>query len=121
MRHVLDTEVGRGLYRQRRETVEPLFGHTKQNRKFTRFHRRGRLGVRTEWRLLMTTPNLTKRHRYHSPPATPRRQTPTATRVACSPRPAARADTILNAKSVVRQPLAAPAASPRCRFGWSSA
>jgi transposase len=64
MRHVLDTDVGRGLYRQRRETVEPLFGHTKQNRKFTRFHRRGRLRVRTEWRLLMTTHNLTKLHRY---------------------------------------------------------
>jgi len=27
----LDTDVGRGLYRQRRETIEPIFGHTKHN------------------------------------------------------------------------------------------
>jgi len=64
MRHALDTDLGRGLYRQRRETVEPTFGHTKHNRKFTRFHRRGRLQVRTEWRLMMTTHNLTKLHRH---------------------------------------------------------
>jgi len=28
MRHVLDTDHGRAVYRQRRETIEPLFGHT---------------------------------------------------------------------------------------------
>jgi hypothetical protein len=55
MRHALDTDHGRVLYRQRRETIEPIFGHTKHNRGFTRFHRRGRLAVRTEWRLMMST------------------------------------------------------------------
>ena len=64
MRHALDTDHGHGLYRQRRETIEPIFGHTKHNRHFTRFHRRGRLAVRTEWRLMMSTHNLTKLHRY---------------------------------------------------------
>ena len=40
--------------------IEPVFGHTKHNRQFNRFHRRGRTAVRTEWRLLMATHNLTK-------------------------------------------------------------
>ncbi|MGI8712832.1 MAG: transposase, partial [Solirubrobacteraceae bacterium] len=64
MRHALDSDTGRDFYRRRRETIEPLFGHTKHNRKFTRFPRRGRLSVRTDWRLLMATHNLTKLHRH---------------------------------------------------------
>ena len=46
------------------EMIEPVFGHTKHNRLITRFHRRGRAAVRTEWRLLMATHNLTKLHRH---------------------------------------------------------
>lgn len=45
--------------------IEPVFAHTKHNRLITRFHRRGRVAVRTEWRLLMATHNLTKLHRHH--------------------------------------------------------
>jgi hypothetical protein len=45
--------------------IEPVFAHTKHNRTITRFHRRGRIAVRTEWRLLMATHNLTKLHRHH--------------------------------------------------------
>jgi hypothetical protein len=41
-----------------------VFAHTKHNRTITRLHRRGRKAVRTEWRLLMTTHNLTKLHRH---------------------------------------------------------
>jgi Transposase DDE domain/Transposase domain (DUF772) len=59
MRRLLNTEHGRATYRLRRR-IEPVFGHTKYNRKFTQFHRRGRAAVRTEWRLLMMTHNLTK-------------------------------------------------------------
>lgn len=59
-----NTDHGRDIYRQRRETVEPVFGHTKHNRGFTRFHRRGRLAARTEWRLMMSTHNLTKLYRH---------------------------------------------------------
>jgi hypothetical protein len=44
--------------------IEPVFAHTKHNRMITRFHRRGRRVVRTEWRLLMATHNLTKLHRH---------------------------------------------------------
>jgi hypothetical protein len=62
MRHVLATELGERLYRQRKQTIEPIFGHTKHNRGFDRFHRRGRSAVRTEWRLMMATHNLTKLH-----------------------------------------------------------
>jgi transposase len=64
MRSVLATEHGRRLYRKRKQTVEPLFGDTKHNCGVYRFHRRGRTKVRTEWRLLMTTHNLTKLHHH---------------------------------------------------------
>jgi hypothetical protein len=48
MRSVLATERGRRLYRKRKQTVEPLFGDTKQNCGVYRFRRRGRTKVRTE-------------------------------------------------------------------------
>ena len=65
MRGVLATERGGELYRQRQPLIEPVFGHTKYNRGFDRFHRRGRAAVRTEWRLITATHNLAQ-----APPAT---------------------------------------------------
>ena len=44
--------------------MEPLFGDTKHNKGFTHFHRRGRVKVRTEFRLLMMAHNLTKVYRH---------------------------------------------------------
>jgi transposase len=64
MRGVLESELGGALYRLRKQTVEPVIGHTKHNRGFNRFHRRGRKAVRTEWRLQMMTHNLTKLHNH---------------------------------------------------------
>jgi hypothetical protein len=64
MRNVLATDLGRLTYRKRKQTVEPVFGHTKHNNGFTHFNRRGRIKVRTEWRLLMMTQNLSKLHRH---------------------------------------------------------
>jgi DDE family transposase len=64
MRTVLRSEHGHGRYRKRKQTVEPLFGNTKHNSGFYRFHRRGRIKVRLEWRLLMMTHNLVKVHRH---------------------------------------------------------
>jgi hypothetical protein len=64
MRRLLATDLGNEQYRKRSETIEPVFGHTKHNRQFTQFHRRGRAAVRTEWRLLMMTHNLTKLHNH---------------------------------------------------------
>ena len=64
MRTVLASEYGNGLYRKRIQMIEPVFAHTKHNRLISRFHRRGRAAVRTEWRLLMATHNLTKLHHH---------------------------------------------------------
>jgi len=64
MRTMLAAEHGKALYRKRMQMIEPVFGHTKHNRLITRFHRRGRSAVRTEWRLLMATHNLAKLHRH---------------------------------------------------------
>jgi hypothetical protein len=64
MRAVLSSDHGRHRYRKRKQTVEPLYGDTKHNKGFTRFHRRGRAKVRTEFRLLMMANNLTKAHRH---------------------------------------------------------
>jgi hypothetical protein len=64
MRTVLSSEHGRQRYAKRKQTVEPLYGDTKHNKGFTRFHRRGRTKVRTEFRLLMMANNLTKVHRH---------------------------------------------------------
>jgi len=64
MRRVLASDLGKELYRKRQQSIEPVFGHTKHNRGFSRFHRRGRLAVRTEWRLITMSHNLTKLHRH---------------------------------------------------------
>jgi len=64
MRAVLAAH-GKLIYRKRIQMIEPVFAHTKHNRVITRFARRGRTAVRTEWRLLMATHNLTKLHRHH--------------------------------------------------------
>ena len=64
MRTVLESANCKQLYRRRIQMIEPVFAHTKHNRSITRFHRRGRTAVRTEWRLLMATHNLTKLHRH---------------------------------------------------------
>ena len=64
MRAVLGSEQGRERYGKRKQTVEPLYGDTKHNKGFIRFHRRGRVKVRTEFRLLMMAHNLTKVHRH---------------------------------------------------------
>ena len=65
MRTVLASPAGKEIYRRRKQMIEPVFAHTKHNRQVTHFLRRGRTAVRTEWRLLMTTHNLTKLHRHH--------------------------------------------------------
>jgi hypothetical protein len=61
MRSVLATERGTDLHKQRAQLIEPIFGSTKHNRGFTRFHRPGRSAVRPEWRLMATTHNLTRK------------------------------------------------------------
>jgi transposase len=60
MRARLDTEDGRRVYRRRQTMIEPIFGHTKHNRRLDRFRRRGLAACRTEWRLITATHNLLK-------------------------------------------------------------
>jgi Transposase DDE domain len=62
MRRVLASEQGHEIYRQRQQTIEPAFGHTKHNRGFRQFRRRGRSAAQSEWRLIAATHNLLKLH-----------------------------------------------------------
>jgi Transposase DDE domain len=64
MRERLATDRGAELYGKRQPMIEPVFANTKFNRKMTRFHRRGRAAVRTEWRLITATHNLLKLHNH---------------------------------------------------------
>ena len=64
MRRVLTSDSGRETYRKRQVSIEPVYGHTKHNRKIHRFNYRGRQAVRTEWRLITLTHNLIKLHRH---------------------------------------------------------
>ena len=44
--------------------IEPVFAHTKFNRRIDRFQRRGRSAARSEWRLITATHNLQKLYRH---------------------------------------------------------
>lgn len=66
MRRVLSTDHGGGLYAKRQGMIEPVFAHTKFNRRIDRFQRRGRSAVRSEWRLITATHNLTKLYRHQT-------------------------------------------------------
>ena len=63
-RRILATDTGAELYLKRQGQVEPVFAQIKHNRGFRRFSRRGRSAVRSEWRLMTTTHNLLKLHKY---------------------------------------------------------
>lgn len=60
MERKLLTKRGRGLYKLRSQTVEPVFGQIKELRGMNRFLRRGLRAVRSEWRLMCATHNLLK-------------------------------------------------------------
>ena len=52
MKAKLETEDGKNRYKQRKQTVEPVFGIIKSAIGFVRFHLRGLGNVATEWRLI---------------------------------------------------------------------
>jgi len=64
MRTVLATDTGRELYENRHQTIEPVFGQIKFNRRIDRFLRRGRAAALSEWRLATATHNLLKLHQH---------------------------------------------------------
>jgi hypothetical protein len=66
MRRVLSTDRGKQLYGKRQVTIEPVFAHTKFNRRIDRFLRRGISACRSEWRLITATHNLVKLHRHQT-------------------------------------------------------
>ena len=52
------TEAGQEIYKRRKFTVEPRFGHIKRNMGIKRFMRRGLEKVKTEWTMICTAVNL---------------------------------------------------------------
>jgi transposase len=63
MRHRLQTQAGRALYRLRQQTVEPVFGIIKKALGFRRFSLRGLAAVELEWILVCLAYNLRRLHR----------------------------------------------------------
>ena len=63
MRHRLQTQAGRALYRLRQQTVEPVFGIIKEALGFRRFRLRGLAAVELEWTLVCLAYNLRRLHR----------------------------------------------------------
>jgi len=71
MEHRLRTDQGARAYAKRSHTVEPVFGHHKENRGWRRFRRRGLAPARSEWALMNLSHNLAKliEHRTQPTPA----------------------------------------------------
>ena len=59
MERKLRTKPGKQMYRQRRQTVEPVFGQ-HVNRGCDRFLLQGKRGTQAEWSLFSATRNLLK-------------------------------------------------------------
>ncbi len=57
---LLSQPEGQALYRQRKCTVEPVFGQIKSGMGFRRFFYRGRIKVSSEWNLVCTAFNIKK-------------------------------------------------------------
>jgi len=60
MAHRLNTPEGKALYKQRKQTVEPVFGIIKEVLGFRRFSMRGKEKAETEWSLVCLSYNLKK-------------------------------------------------------------
>jgi hypothetical protein len=56
--HRLKTQVGRGIYRLRKQTVEPVFGIIKSVMGFRQFSLRGLIQVQGEWSLVCLAWNV---------------------------------------------------------------
>ncbi|MBI5376991.1 MAG: IS1182 family transposase [Candidatus Schekmanbacteria bacterium] len=63
MRRKLRTKHGRGKYKLRKQTVEPVFGQIKEARGFRQFLMRGLEKVKGEWSLICTAHNILKLYR----------------------------------------------------------
>jgi transposase len=63
MKAKLETDDAKVLYKQRKQTVEPVFGIIKSAMGFVRFHLRGIQNVATEWTLTALAYNCRRLHR----------------------------------------------------------
>src|SRR4029079_6495624 len=70
-RRLVATHRGGELYARRQTMIEPVFAHTKFNRRCDRFLRRGRSACRSEWRLINATHNFLKLQHDKKPPLPP--------------------------------------------------
>jgi hypothetical protein len=109
MRRALQAERGKTLYKQRKALIEPVFGHTKFNRRIERFQRRGLAACRSEWRLIAATHNLTQA----LPPPTRRRGCLTTPVGATAP-PTRRLTASTPASHTRRPPSYAPVSLAAC-------
>ncbi len=60
MKKRLETKAGQAIYKQRKQTVEPVFGVIKEALGFRRFSMRGKKKAETEWCLICLSYNLKK-------------------------------------------------------------
>lgn len=63
MKHRTATKEGRAKYKQRQQTIEPVFGIIKEAMGFRRFSLRGHAKVSLEWTLVCLSYNLRRFHR----------------------------------------------------------
>lgn len=63
MAHRLESAIGKGLYKLRKETVEPLFGIVKEVLGFRRFSMRGKEKANIEWDLVSLSANVKRLHK----------------------------------------------------------
>ena len=125
MRDRLATDDGAALYRRRMAMIEPIFGHTKANRRIERFQRRGLAGGPL---------GMEADRRHPQPPQAPHRRdgrltrlpggapantaatrpgSPAARRPTPRPRPNGSAEPL----TIARQPLYAQNVEPRVSIG----
>ena len=63
MAHRVATKAGRQLYKQRQQTIEPVFAILKEAMGFRRFSLRGQIKASLEWTLVCLAYNLRRLHR----------------------------------------------------------
>ncbi len=64
VRQRLNTPEGKALYRKRMQTIEPIWGNLKENKKIRRFNLRGKEKVNAEFLLHCLSHNITKIYKH---------------------------------------------------------
>jgi len=64
MKHRVDSDKGKQIYRHRMSVVEPVFGNMGANKKLNRFSLRGKKKVQSQWQLFSLVHNIEKLANY---------------------------------------------------------